>query len=394
MSRITLLALAASVTACSAILGLQEPTVDNTIGDGGGGEGGTCGDTTNNPANCGACGHDCLGGTCVASVCQPVLVISNSALLAPYDMLVGDDGFSYFTDGSSDTGAKNVARVDKTMVNGTTPELLIDWTANEGYPNQLAIGGGNFYFAVDSQVANPYYGGGIVMCPLAGCPNGQGVSTGGISSYAVATDGTHVFFGADYADGNFNDFYQLHITDMGLKNNSELINGLAGSDYNYIDTDREGGIYYGTGDGLFKCNAAGCGDAGAPLLGAQQLEINEVRYAGDRIYFTSAPFSSGASVQWVPTAGGTPTFVTTNVNFPLGIVTDANYVYFTDVGNLNNPSDGRVTRCPRDGCGGNDVNAVKLSNGAANGGNPRALAQDTTMLYWGTYTGNIWRVAK
>ncbi len=396
MRRVLLGLFAVALMACSAILGLQEPTVDNTIeaGGDGGGEGSACGDTSTSPQNCGACGHDCGGGTCAAGVCQPVLIVQNSSLIAPYDMVVGDDGYLYFTNYSDMTGAKSAARVDKTTTNGTTPQILIDWTAKDGNPAQIAVSGGNFYFAVNSNFGDPYWHGGVVKCPVDGCPSGQGLSTGNISSYAVGTDGKNVFFGADYADNNLNDTYQLHVTDMALANNATVIDNPNGSDILYIDVDHDGGVYFGSGDGVFRCGATGCGDAAAPLLGSLQLSIGAVHYAGDRIYFTGIPFNAGQSVQWVPVAGGAATFVTTNVSNPWVVTTDATYVYYTDEGNPNNPSDERVMRCPRDGCGGNDVNAVKLSNGAAAGGNPRAMTEDATMLYWGTYTGAIWRVAK
>jgi hypothetical protein len=35
-----------------------------------------CLDTTNDPHNCGQCGHDCLGGACAAGRCQPVVLAS------------------------------------------------------------------------------------------------------------------------------------------------------------------------------------------------------------------------------------------------------------------------------------------------------------------------------
>lgn len=40
----------------------------------GGGDGSACVDTTSNPQHCGACGHDCLGGSCAAGKCQPVVL--------------------------------------------------------------------------------------------------------------------------------------------------------------------------------------------------------------------------------------------------------------------------------------------------------------------------------
>jgi hypothetical protein len=84
-------ALVGTVTSCgSAMLKNVDASGGNggTSGSGdGGGMGGTdardaapdsgdgaCVDTTSDGKNCGACGHDCLGGTCAGGKCQPVLL--------------------------------------------------------------------------------------------------------------------------------------------------------------------------------------------------------------------------------------------------------------------------------------------------------------------------------
>src|SRR5580698_9953333 len=76
--------LALAPTGCNLILGLTDVPVpndagasspSNALGDAGAdGDVGssTCGDTRSDSHNCGRCGHDCLGGLCSASACQPM----------------------------------------------------------------------------------------------------------------------------------------------------------------------------------------------------------------------------------------------------------------------------------------------------------------------------------
>jgi hypothetical protein len=48
-------------------------------------------DVASDPKNCGACGHDCLGGACDAGACQPALVTTGAALAA-----LASDGTTLF----------------------------------------------------------------------------------------------------------------------------------------------------------------------------------------------------------------------------------------------------------------------------------------------------------
>lgn len=70
---------------------------------------GTCVDTTSDPKNCGYCGHDCLGGFCVASACQPVVVATKQQW--PVAITV-DATNVYWTNGQSGAPLGSVVKAD------------------------------------------------------------------------------------------------------------------------------------------------------------------------------------------------------------------------------------------------------------------------------------------
>jgi hypothetical protein len=144
-------------------------------------------------------------------------------------------------------------------------------------------------------------------------------------------------------------------------------------------------VFFGTTDGVFACTPA-CG-AGAITQGAA-IEADTLALDSTRVYFTSIPFGGAPTVDAVPRAGGTPTVLATDVTHPIGVTTDATYVYFADAGDTANPADGRVVRCPLTGC------TASTETTLSTGDNPRAVPVDSKAVYWGTQSGAIWRLAK
>ncbi len=94
-----------------------------------------CGDTQSSPGNCGACDHDCLGGTCKAGKCQPVAISGSSSTSG---IAVGTD-YLYFGDRS----AHVVARVDKRVAKQARYEIL---AKDQQYPYGMTIDGADLFW--------------------------------------------------------------------------------------------------------------------------------------------------------------------------------------------------------------------------------------------------------
>jgi len=388
-----LLACAASAIGCGALLGLQEPIVDDTIeggtkDSGGGGDvaiDSTCGaDLQSDAKNCGNCGHDCLGGACTAGVCQPVLIASSTSI-APYAMVLSGNDL-YFTNVRGSTFA-TVFKVDKTQPNGN-PTLLVDYGTGyttplvSGYPFGVAVQGGDFYVSI---YANGGSGGfweaGIDRCPQSGCTS-KTLAYYGVNSYGVATNASNVYF----ASSDINDVYTVQYANLDMSNRQTLVT--ATNEVNGVLVDSSD-VFYATADGVFHCNGTTCG--GTAITQGAAIDAELLALDATNVYFTSLPFNGTPTVQSVVRGGGLPKLISDKPVVPFGIATDGTYVYFTDIGDNQNPATGAVYRCPVAGCNGKEET---LSVGAAAADNPRPIVVDATSIYWGTRGGKIWRLAK
>ena len=101
--------------------------------------------------NCGACGHDCVGGACFSGLCQPVMLGHDGA----YDLLTASDGYLYWAQ------VPNPARVVRMPTSGGAAEVVYE---DADGASGLTIDGSVAYIGLFSQriIAVPSTGSGAV----------------------------------------------------------------------------------------------------------------------------------------------------------------------------------------------------------------------------------------
>ncbi|HEX7664205.1 MAG TPA: hypothetical protein VF407_06840, partial [Polyangiaceae bacterium] len=342
-----LLAIGASAIACSGLLGLTDPALDDGLGDGGPGTDGaplgdaaptgdattadgstTCNaDLTTDKANCGFCGHDCLGGDCKDSKCQPVLMVDNASV-GPYGMLVQGDTL-FYTNSYGDLSS--FQSIDKMAVNNTPAFKTIATfdSDTEGYPYQLAAIGTDFYIALyGSPNASGGYTGSIAHCNASNCgPKGEM----GISSYSIASDGvaTAVWGALSANPDGGDDINRVEYTTNAFTQKKTLTTSGDPDDVVNSLALENGIAYFGAPSGVYyKPIDGGAGDQIASGLQAVQIAVH------DGIVY----FSTGGNVRSVKQTSTDPTqnvLIAGPFQNSSGIAVDDKFVYAVDEGDRN-----------------------------------------------------------
>jgi hypothetical protein len=183
------------------------------------GAGGCGGSLADDSLNCGACGHDCLGGDCAAGSCQPFVLLSGQT--HPIDDLAVYEAVIYWTAGDlhlrrmpedgqgppaviASAGDSQIAVeggfvyffnpggsvVESVSANGGTPAELL---SAPGFVRGLAADATGVYLSTDARALYR----GPLEDPDAGTPPAEIASTEN-EPFAVATDDTNVYAASYY----------------------------------------------------------------------------------------------------------------------------------------------------------------------------------------------------
>lgn len=305
----------------------------------------------NDPKNCGACVHSCLGGTCTNGKCDPIVLASGQS--NPFG--IATDGISVYWGNRTPSGA-----IYRVPVTGGAPTLL---ASNQAMPDGLAIN--------TTSVAWANFGDGkIQYVSKAGGAVTTLATVGSTGPTGVAATSTHVYF-----------------TNWGVSTVQRINTGGVGT-LQTLSSTGNGGPRGITTDGtsVWWTNYTGNTVRRAPANPGAAIDVaaNQGAPAGIAIdtvnvYWTN---ESAGTISFAPLLGTGVSILASGQDAPIGVAVDGTHVYW-----VNSGASGTVRRVPK---GGGAVQTLASSQPG-----PMLIALDADALYWTNLTGGtVMRLAK
>ena len=337
---------------------------DRTVADAGTDTAPTCTNTVTDDKNCGVCGHDCLGGACAGSKCQPAKVITGQG--QPWAIRV--DGSSiYWSDIFGSKGT--IYKIAKLAVLGAPIKLA---ETADPLVYDLVIDGTDVYFSSGSS-GN---GGFVERVPLSG--GTKEVVSPGADPRGLSIDATRVYWSNGNAPTDV--LAAAKVADAGSVTLAPAETSPAAT---FADGTR---LFWMTSGTLRRCTLPACADRAdmvTGLSGAEGLATNSTLlfYSTDNGVFLIA---KGAA----PGPGAT---VAAMQALPLALAADEKDVVWANLGFACNSGD--IRRCPITGgaaqCNATGEVLFTTSNC------PRGIALDAKAIYWTVQSeGAVYRLAR
>lgn len=330
-------------------------------------------DTRISRDHCGACGHGCLGGECVAGVCQPVVIESNQT--RAHGIAV-DDVAVYWT--------TEMGRVGAQLHAGGTPLKLF---AAEGASAATGVvaAGGKAFFGLGVPMAGP--GALYSVRPVAG--SAAKLADVGQLPLGLALDGSSLFW-TDRDKGTVMEFRVDGAPDGGARETT-WVSGHTTPTGIAVD----GGYLYWT-------NAS----TGAVMRLSRAGGVQPVGMARNPTGYTWGIAVDDAFVYWREAdpadldgrvmklakgavLGQTPVVLAEGYPGARYLALDATHVYWTTF--LRDPQSGvytagRIARISKDG---GPVQVLATSQQT-----PHGIAVDDQAIYWTNFGGSVMKLAK
>ncbi len=306
--------------------------------------------------NCGACGHDCLGGACVGSVCQPHAIATG--LGGPW-WLALDATTVYWTEhGVASPGLNAVRRVQKTGAG------LVTLATADGAYGGITVDTSRVYWSLQTTPAPALF---LETTPLSPAPpavTDLSYVMGTFAAGGVAVDATNIYFtnGASVFGASKSSISMASpVIDPVNGAGALLLDGA-----NLLVASPAGGVF--TGPAALMPTVMPTALPGA--IGAADITLGGARIFG----------ASGTTVWSLPRAGGALVGFSTSEIGAGSVAVDSTTLYWTAQTELRSAPLG----------GGAPIKT--LASGFTQLGH---VVTDATAIYFADFNGNtIWKLAK
>lgn len=313
---------------------------------------GSCVDTSSDGANCGACGHDCLGGGCAGSMCQPVVLASGQN---PQDIAADGTNVYWLNLNATDETVKQCA---VSNCSGTMITL-----GHSATPGRIAVSSTTVFWTTGTS-------GTLVACTIGGCAGtpiqiATGTEPRGI---AVLPDGAHIVW-TDDVSGTI---LMCNATGGACSTTRTTLASSIDSPL-AVAADSNNAYFLFSSGGVGQVALTG---GAVTTLFSSGTSVWNIAASATTVYWTD--YSLGGPFA-VPIGSGKVSKLATLDTF--GLAVDSQYVYWTD-------STPEVAKCPLSGC---TSGTIRLATVQSMG----PLAIDGQRVYWGdTKAGTVSWVAK